>query len=334
MTATSELIKTTYFNEIGKLNDDLQSLSKEQCIHLIGKLSIAVDAQNEILNSISDHPSLDVYSHPVFKMMLEQNDMLVKTLCTQKQSAGVSMRTCNVSASSQTNLFKSLTKNNCSRPVSPTRGSTPKSITRLPLVEPSSTSTPARVTNEPAIRTASQTLKPISVTVLGSSITRDLKPGTVIIKNIPVRYHIRTVHGCRIEQMTKLLQKKQFKPSQHFVVSVGSVNLKHDSTVVAIEKTKQLIAAFNKSYPDSTLALTTVSPIFLSGSKDSYQTVNRDIESYNEQLNSLVDTNSWVEIIKIKYTREMIDSRDCIHLHQKGTDQLSRSIDDYFDNYI
>ncbi|CAF1016647.1 unnamed protein product [Didymodactylos carnosus] len=90
---------------------------------------------------------------------------------------------------------------------------------------------------------------PVLVIVTGSSITQDLEPDAVNLNNKPYRFLIRTKSGCTIEQMTEFIQDKHFQPCPHFVMNIGTINLKYDDPGVAINKTKLLVQSFKKSYP-------------------------------------------------------------------------------------
>ncbi|CAF1336671.1 unnamed protein product [Didymodactylos carnosus] len=130
--------------------------------------------------------------------------------------------------------------------------------------------------------------------------------------------------------MTEFLQDKHFQPSPHFVMSIGTINLKYGDPGIALNKTKLLAQSFKKSYPQSSLALTTLSSLLIRGTKYSVDHVRDDITEYNRLLTSI----DGVDIIKVNCEDRSIVYEDGIHLSDSGTRELSRSIDDYFSRHI
>ncbi|CAF0824651.1 unnamed protein product [Didymodactylos carnosus] len=85
MVAASQRIKTTFLNCVKKT--ELQELSNDECLSLIDKLCCALDEfddePNESLNLTDVAVNQDVLSHTLLNKILDQNDLLVKTLCSQ-----------------------------------------------------------------------------------------------------------------------------------------------------------------------------------------------------------------------------------------------------------
>ncbi|CAF1084667.1 unnamed protein product [Didymodactylos carnosus] len=85
MVATSQLIKTTFLNCVQKTS--LQELSNNECLSLIEKLSSAMNGADDESNESLSLPDVavnhDVLSHPFLIKILDQNELLVKTLWSQ-----------------------------------------------------------------------------------------------------------------------------------------------------------------------------------------------------------------------------------------------------------
>ncbi|CAF0964092.1 unnamed protein product [Didymodactylos carnosus] len=171
------------------------------------------------------------------------------------------------------------------------------------------------------------------VTIAGSSITRGLGNGTIDFSNKSFRYHVHTKNGAGIERMTEFFKEKHFKPSPRFIVCVGTTNLKYDKPSDALDKTELLIATFKNSYPNSKLALTTLSPMNICGLKASVEALNEDIREYNSKLASLT-ISMGVDLIPIDYDKRDMISGDGHHLSDSGTFRLSSSMDDYLKNSL
>ncbi|CAF1437828.1 unnamed protein product [Didymodactylos carnosus] len=373
MTKSSKVIINTYLNSIQKT--DLRYLSRNELLSLIEKFAEVVDSDcDDSLDSIANC-SLDV-ANPLFKTIVAQHDLLIRTLCHQYQSkanllgsaclspqsnasssqAFVSNRStqtqfkefCSPSTVQSNHSLSSIScsdsimspnhdinhtgdKSNNSNPYAAVVTSSPIPPTSLANMNSSKKADSTSPNSNPLLSQKSFIHPtPVLVTVTGSSITQDLEPSTVNLKNKPYRFLIRTKKGCTIEQMTEYLQDKHFQPSPHFVMNIGTINLKHDDPGIALDKTKLLVQSFKKSYPQSSLALTTLSPLLVRGTKSSVDHVRNDITEYNRLLTSI----DGVDIIKVNYDDRSMVCVDGIHLSDSGTRELSRSIDDYFSRYI
>ncbi|CAF1124017.1 unnamed protein product, partial [Didymodactylos carnosus] len=115
--------------------------------------------------------------------------------------------------------------------------------------------------------------------------------------------------------MTEFSQDKHFQPSPHFVMNIGTITLKYDDPDIALNKTELLVQSFRKSYPQSLLALTTLSPLLIRGTKSSVDHVRNDIMEYNRLLTSV----DGVDIIKVNYDNRSMVCEDGIHLSDSGT---------------
>ncbi|CAF1051757.1 unnamed protein product [Didymodactylos carnosus] len=133
--------------------------------------------------------------------------------------------------------------------------------------------------------------------------------------------------------MTEFIKEKHFRPSPHFILCVGSTNLKYDKPSDVLDKTKLLIPTFGKSYPNTKLALTTVSPMNICGLKASVIELNDDINEYNIKLASLITTMG-VDLISIDYDKRDMIAGDGHHLSDSGTFKLSSSLDEYLKNCL
>ncbi|CAF1471980.1 unnamed protein product [Didymodactylos carnosus] len=119
--------------------------------------------------------------------------------------------------------------------------------------------------------------------------------------------------------MTEYLQDKHFQPSPHFVMDIGTINLKYDDPGIALDKIKLLVQSFKKSYSQSSLALTTLSPLLVRGTKSSVDHVRTDITEYNRLLTSI----DGVDIIKVNYDDRSMVCEDGIHLSDSGTPDIT-----------
>ncbi|CAF1140218.1 unnamed protein product [Didymodactylos carnosus] len=95
MPTGSELIIRTFLNSIHKITDDLTTLKTEEYIQLIKKLSITLDNLSDDLNTTATTTQSkdgatphDLYSNPMFKMIFDQHDLLLRTLCSNYNQRG------------------------------------------------------------------------------------------------------------------------------------------------------------------------------------------------------------------------------------------------------
>ncbi|CAF0749574.1 unnamed protein product [Didymodactylos carnosus] len=243
-----------YLNSLTKSFDDLPHLTNDQYMMPIEKLSHQIDNFSHESSMDSSSSSEDVpvsrdQSKQIVKMILEQHDLLVKTLCSQHV------------------------------PVSP----------------------------------ANKAKQFELVTIAGSSITRGPGNGTIDFSNKSFRYHVHTKNGVGMERMTEFFNEKHFKPSPRFIVCVDMTNLKYDKPSDARDKTELLITTFKNLYPNSKLALTTLSPMNICGLKASVEALSEDIREYNSKLVSLTISMS-VDLIPIDYDKRDMISGDGYHL--------------------
>ncbi|CAF1308856.1 unnamed protein product [Didymodactylos carnosus] len=133
--------------------------------------------------------------------------------------------------------------------------------------------------------------------------------------------------------MTEFMKEKHFKPLPRFIVCVSTTNLEYDKLSDALDKTKLLIVTFKNSYPNSKLALTTLSPMNICGLKASAEALNEDIKEYNRELTSLT-MNMGGDLIPIDYDKRDMISRDGHHLSDSDTFKLSSSMDEYLKNSL
>ncbi|CAF0970219.1 unnamed protein product, partial [Didymodactylos carnosus] len=294
----SRLIIRTYLNSLTKSFDDLPHLTNDQYMKLIEKLSHQIDNFSNELSMDSSSSSEDVavsrdQSKQMVKMILEQHDLMVKTLCSQH----VRVSPVNVS-SPQSGLPQQVSSQTSSLVDSHIGSShTDNTLSSTPVQQREITTSPLKKAKQFEL-----------VTTAGSSITRGLGNGTIDFSNKSFRYHVYTKNGAGIERMTEFLKEKHFKPSPHFIVCVGTTNLKYDKPSDALDKTELLIATFKNSYPNSKLALTTLSPMNICGLKASVEALNEDIREYNGNLASLT-ISMGVDLIPIDYDeRDMISS--------------------------
>ncbi|CAF1475195.1 unnamed protein product [Didymodactylos carnosus] len=178
----------------------------------------------------------------------------------------------------------------------------------------------------------------VPIMITGSSIIRDLLPGTMNYNGKLCNIKIRTKGGALINHISNLVKTnridKQFTDSEHVIISTGSVDIKHTTPESAIQNIRSLIRTFKEKLPDASLALCTLPYQYDPSLKPSLQQqLNKDIEDFNTKLIAL-DKEDQVQIIAIKFTQEHIDTRDGIHLNGLGTKLLSSSINNYLSKCI
>ncbi|CAF1124004.1 unnamed protein product, partial [Didymodactylos carnosus] len=166
-------------------------------------------------------------------------------------------------------------------------------------------------------------IRPPSISITGTSITRDLERGESTLDGKVFKVQVRTKPSCTNEQMTELVKWKHFDKSQGFIMSIGTVNMKYDTPDVTIEKTANLIREFKLAYPNTKLALTTLPHIRVSGLKPTIDQFKADTDEFNARLASLAD--DYTDVIKVRYTDKML-LRDGIHLNSSGTKKLTSSM--------
>ncbi|CAF1100854.1 unnamed protein product [Didymodactylos carnosus] len=166
----------------------------------------------------------------------------------------------------------------------------------------------------------------ISITITGTSITRDLDQGEPTLDGKLFKVQVRTKPSCTIEQMTELVKWKHFDKSKGFIMSIGTVNMKYDTPDVAIAKTANLIREFKLAYLNTKLPLTTLPHIRVSGLKPTIDQVKVDTDGFNARLSSLAD--DYIDVIKVRYTDKML-LRDGFHLNSVGTKELTNAMNKY-----
>ncbi|CAF1244121.1 unnamed protein product [Didymodactylos carnosus] len=229
MPGFSQLIINTYLNSVKKTYKNLKDLSSEQYLALINKLCSTLDnLDDESSNTTistdvsSDH---EVSSHPLFMRILDQNDLLLKTLCSQ-HSQSVVIKSHDSSSSSQ---FQTVSTTNAS-PLPPFEHISSQLQTTMPLkqlpllssrastkasslnqhnllVSPSSDS--QNTQSQPASQLDAQlnsTPPSTPVFITGSSIIQNLEQGVSTFNGTNFNVKVRTKPGYSILDMIQSIQ--------------------------------------------------------------------------------------------------------------------------------
>ncbi|CAF1431641.1 unnamed protein product, partial [Didymodactylos carnosus] len=249
-------------NSVNKQGLTLDDLSTADLITIIRHLSREIDENNnnsstnshnstdDALNSLNNHAN----SNEIIMRLLNQNEMLIKTLCNnyeQKQEQSHSDR-CPTFCKSQnddTDLLKTGTFYPNSSQNIPSTSLPPSNCTDNRVSTPLKTTTGKGNSNQMKSST--------NVTILGSSIIRDLKQGNTTLNNKPHNIYVRTKYGCSIEHMNELVLNREIFPSKILIFSLGTINMKFDKPDDAFNKIIALTDSLKLSYPNSKLVFTT-----------------------------------------------------------------------------
>ncbi|CAF1238995.1 unnamed protein product [Didymodactylos carnosus] len=230
-------------------------------VNLFSESINSVDSLDSSVRTTDSSINQLVKSNFWLKNLVDQHDLLIKTMCMYHQNL-VNPSVVQPSAishpkeSSSTNLIQlsSPIRLNANVLSTDSLHSPINSSISVPLdINSKLSSTPKTLNNNGDIRPPS-----ISITITGTSITRDLEQGESTLDGKLFKVQVRTKPSCTIEQMTELVKWKHFDKSKGFIMSIGIVNMKYDTPDVAIEKTANLIREFKLAYPNIKLALTTL----------------------------------------------------------------------------